>query len=101
MSIRVVAAAALVALSACAAGGPGGQIQKETREVREIPDGFHAGIKYVVRTQTIAGPNGTYDRTSVVFRGISRTCILDSPQDCEKTARWLIEDCDEAFNCIV
>ena len=97
MSIRSLAGAALITLSACAAGG---QIENEVREVREIPDGFYAGTQYIVRTQTIAGANGTFDRTSVVFRGFSRTCILDSPLDCEKTARAIIEACDESFTCI-
>ncbi len=97
MSIRVLAGAALIALSACATGG---QIENEVREVRELPDGFYAGTKYIVRTQTLSGPQGTYDRTSVVFRGFSRPCILDSPLDCEKTARAMIEECDESFGCI-
>lgn len=96
MSIRVLAGAALIVLSGCATA----PVENEVREVREIPDGFYAGTKYIVRTQTLSGPQGTYDRTSVVFRGVSRTCIIDSPQDCEKAARALIEDCDDAPFCI-
>ncbi|MDW3180965.1 MAG: hypothetical protein R8F89_03055 [Roseobacter sp.] len=48
-----------------------------------------------MRTRLIEGPNGPYDQTSVVYRGIARTCILDSPNDCEVTARSLIDEQNE------
>ena len=91
----LIATTALLAMTACA------QVQNETGEVRELPDGFYAGTKYIVRTQTVAGRNGPVERTSVVFRGISRTCIKDSPGDCEKAARALIEECADSAFCIV
>jgi len=94
MSIRLMVGAVLVALSACTT------IENETGEVREIPDGFYAGYQYLVRTQTVSGSQGSYERTSVVYKGLSRTCIKDSPEDCEKTARALIEECDDSFACI-
>ena len=94
MSIRLQLSAALLVLSACAA------IETENREVREIPDGFYAGYKYFLRTQTVSGSQGQYERTSVVYKGFSRTCIKDSPEDCEKAARLLIDECEESFACI-
>lgn len=94
MSIRMIAGAALIAVAACA------EVQETTGEVREIPDGFFAGYKYVVRTQTLTGPQGPYERTVVQFRGFTRPCILDSPDDCEKAARALIEECADSAFCI-
>ena len=86
---------AFLALAACA------EVQSETGEVKVLPDGFYAGTQYIQRTQVFDRGNGPVERTSVVFRGISRTCIKDSPQDCEKAARALIEECAESAFCIV
>lgn len=94
MSIRLIVCAALISLSACAT------VIDETSEVRELPDGFFAGYKYFVRTQTLSGAQGEYERTSVVYRSVSRVCIKDSPKDCEKAARLLIEECDASLTCI-
>lgn len=94
MSIRLIAGAVLIALTACAT------VVDENSEVREIPDGFYAGYKYLLRTQTVSGSQGPYERTSVVYKGFSRVCIKNSPKDCEKAARALIEECDESFTCI-
>ena len=94
MSIRLMAGAVLIALTACAT------VIDENNEVREIPDGFYSGYKYLLRTQTVSGSQGPYERTSVVYKGFSRVCIRDSPKDCEKAARALIEECDDSFTCI-
>jgi hypothetical protein len=86
--------AAVLMMSACAT------VSNETRTTAFIEDGFYQGIEYQVRTQFIEGPEGSYERTSVVYRGVSRTCILDSPGDCESKAERLIEECDESFFCV-
>jgi hypothetical protein len=90
--IHLLACVSLI--SACAA------VSNETRTTAVIEDGFYQGTEYQIRTQLIEGPEGSYERTSVVYRGVSRTCILDSPGDCESKAERLIEECDESFFCV-
>jgi len=85
---------ALIILAACAT------IEGETREVRELSEGYYAGTQYVLRTQLVSGSQGQYERTSVWYNGRSRVCIKDSPKDCELAARVVIEECNEIFFCI-
>lgn len=94
MKTNIYLLAAVLMMSACAT------VSNETRTIAFIEDGFYQGIEYQVRTQFIEGPEGSYERTSVVYRGVSRTCILDSPGDCESKAERLIEECDESFFCV-
>ena len=89
MNLKAIAPAALLALSACAT------VATETRTPATLEDGFFAGERYEVRTRLIEGPSGDYEQTSVVYRGLSRTCIPDSGDDCERAARALIEEYDE------
>lgn len=86
---------ALLTLAACAT------VEDQTGEVKVLPDGFYAGTRYIQRTQVISGPQGPYERTSVVFRSVSRVCNPDSPNDCEKAARALIDECGDSSFCIV
>lgn len=94
MSIRLTIGAVLIALSACAT------IENEQTEVKELPDGFYAGTQYLLRTQTVNGSQGQFERTSVVYKGRSRVCIKDSPRDCELAARALIDACESSFFCL-
>lgn len=89
MSLKFIAPVSLVVLTACAS------VATETRTPATLEDGFFAGERYEVRTRLIEGPQGDYEQTSVVYRGLSRTCIPDSPNDCERAARGLIEEYDE------
>ncbi|MCV3272591.1 hypothetical protein [Roseobacter sinensis] len=89
MTLKTIAPIALLALTACAS------VATETRTPATLQDGFFAGERYEIRTRLIEGPEGNYEQTSVVYRGLSRTCIPDSPQDCERAARGLIEEYDE------
>ena len=94
MSVWLRACTALIVLGACAT------IENETSEVKVLPDGFYAGTQYFLRTQTVSGAEGQFERTSVVYKGRSRLCIKDSPMDCEKAARALIDECNESFFCL-
>ena len=76
-------------LAACAT------VVDEKRSVAVVEDGFYGGYQYEIRQRLIEGPNGTYEQTSVVYKGFSRTCILNSPNDCESAAENLIEAYEE------
>lgn len=89
MSLRMMPIAATMMLSACAT------ISEETRTPAVLEGGFYGGERYELRTRLLEGPNGTYSQTSVVYRGLARTCILDSPNDCELKARNLIDEYNE------
>jgi hypothetical protein len=82
---------ALLVLSACAT------VTSETSTQARLEGGFYDGEPYEIRTQVLEGPNGTFERTSVVYRGLARTCIKDSPNDCTYAARDLITYYDEAI----
>jgi hypothetical protein len=82
---------ALLVLSACAT------VVDEKRTMAVLERGFNAGERYEIRTRTIQGPNGLYEQTSVVYRGFTRLCRIDSPGDCEKAAEQLIDDYDDSF----
>jgi len=73
------------------------KVLEETRETVVIPEGYYKGEQYVLRTRLMEGPRGTFEHTSVVYRGISRTCIKDSPRDCEFAARNLIDARRDSF----
>ena len=91
MSMKfVMTATAVLALTGCAT------VQNETRTPAVISGGFYDGERYEIRKQLIDGPQGTYEKTSVVYRGFSRSCIPDSPNDCESKAERLIESVDES-----
>lgn len=94
LQTKLYLTATVLLMSACT------KVSNETRTTAFIEDGFYQGIQYEVRTQVIEGPEGSYERTSVIYRGVSRTCILDSPGDCESKAERLIEECDESFFCV-
>lgn len=94
MSTWLKAGVMLIILGACAT------IEDEQSEVRELPDGYYVGTQYLLRTQTISGSQGQFERTTVLYKGRSRVCIKDSPKDCEKAARALIDECNAAFLCI-
>jgi hypothetical protein len=81
--------AAAIGLGAC------GTVQNESNQTAVLQSGFNAGERYTLRTRTYSGPNGSFEQTSVVYRGISRTCLPDSPGDCEKKARALIDNYDD------
>lgn len=89
MIYKFSALAAVLALSACASAG------NETRTAAVLEDGFNAGERYEIRNRLLEGPDGTFTQTSVVYKGLSRPCILDSPNDCESAARQLIEEYDD------
>ncbi len=91
MHLKFIAPAGLMLLTACAT------VATETRTPATLQDGFFAGQRYEIRTRLIEAPEGNYEQTSVVYRGISRTCIPDSPRDCERAARGLIEEYDESL----
>jgi hypothetical protein len=78
-------AAAFLVLSACA------EVLDETRTTAVLPNGYYKGETYDIVTRTIQGRNGPYKQTRVVYWGTSAPCILDSPTDCEKAARRLID----------
>ncbi|WP_300056103.1 hypothetical protein [uncultured Roseobacter sp.] len=85
---RLLPAMAIV-LSACAS------VSTETRTPATLEGGFLDGERYEIRTRLLEGPEGSFEQTSVVYKGLARTCIRDSPNDCERIARGLIEDYDE------
>lgn len=72
-------------LSACTT------ISNETRTEAFIDRGLYEGERYEIRQRLVEGPTGTFEQTSVVYKGFSRTCILDSPNDCSTTAEALVE----------
>lgn len=76
MTLRAFAALGLLVLAACA------PIQSETRSTIVVD-----GSSYVLRTQTVAGRNGPFERTSVIVQNHPVTCLADSPGDCEAAAR--------------
>jgi hypothetical protein len=85
MRIKQFFPAALVLLAAC------GTVVDERRTTAVLSEGFNQGERYDIVTQTVQGPNGTYERTRVVYWGRSAPCILDSPRDCEFAARRLVD----------
>lgn len=87
---RVLMAIALL-VSACTT------VSNETRTVAFVEGGFYDGERYEIRQRLVDGPTGTFEQTSVVYRGLSRPCILDSPNDCSSAAEALIEAYDETF----
>lgn len=78
----------LLALSACS------NVVNEQSTTAFLTAGINAGEEYQIRTRTFQGSSGTFDQTTVVYRGISKVCILDSPGDCEAAARNLIDGID-------
>ncbi len=78
--------AAALALSACAT------VVDEKTSTAVIERGFNAGERYQVRQRTLDGPQGRYEQTSVVYRGVSATCRIDSPNDCERAAETLVNN---------
>ncbi|WP_187432235.1 hypothetical protein ROLI_031650 [Roseobacter fucihabitans] len=78
-------------LAACAT------VTDETRRTAVLEKGFNAGQVYEIRERTVEGQAGTYTQTSVIYRGYARTCIIDSPQDCETKAQSLIDQVEESI----
>jgi len=91
VKLKSTTLAAALLLGACTT------VTNETRTPAVVQDGFYAGERYEIRQQQVEGPNGPYERTSVVYRGVARGCIKDSPKDCEVTAKALIEAYDESL----
>ncbi|MFK7882051.1 hypothetical protein [Roseobacter sp.] len=89
MSLKTLSISAAFILSACA------NVVEETRTQAVLDGGFFDGEPYEIRTRLMEGPNGTYEQTRVVYKGFARTCIRDSPNDCESKARNLINEYDE------
>ncbi|CAN0461001.1 unnamed protein product, partial [Ectocarpus fasciculatus] len=83
MTLRFFTVTAALMLGACAT------VREETRTSAVLEGGFYGGERYELRTRLIEGPTGTYSQTSVVYKGLVKTCILDSPNDCESKARNL------------
>ena len=84
MTWKIILPAAAVALSACAT------IVDERSTDAVIQNGFNAGERYTIRERTLDGPQGTYKQTSVVYRGISSTCRIDSRTTANAwRKRWL------------
>lgn len=96
MKVKAISMSALLLASACAAT----TIVDEQVTEAFVEDGYYGGYRYFVRTRTLQGVNGTYEQSSVVYRGLSRQCIPTSPNDCESKAERLIEACDESAFCI-
>lgn len=84
-NLRYLMAAALLGAAACA------PIVDERRTTAVLPNGYYAGERYEVITQTVQGRNGPYERTRVQYWGRSEPCRVNSPGDCEKAARRLID----------
>lgn len=80
---------AALTLGACAT------ISNETHTPAYLDGGFYDGERYDIRKRLVEGPRGTYEQTSVVYKGLSRQCIFDSPNDCEAAARQLIDHYNE------
>ena len=91
MPVKIILIAAALLLSGCAT------VSDETRIPAVLERGFYAGERYEIRRRVIDGPNGTYEQTSVVYKGVARTCIYDSPNDCEYAAERLIEEYNDMF----
>ncbi len=91
MTPRALALLAALALCACAT------VTDETRTTAVIEGGYYHGERYEIRERTLQGQTGTFEQTSVVYRGLARTCIKDSLGDCTKTALALIEFYQEAW----
>ncbi|MGC3937584.1 hypothetical protein ACOTTU_07220 [Roseobacter sp. EG26] len=89
MVLKYAAVGVALALSACTT------IDNETRTQKVLEGGLNDGQRYELRTREMAGPNGSFTQTRVVYRGLARTCVLDSPGDCESVARNLIDKYDE------
>ncbi|MGD9294841.1 MAG: hypothetical protein PVI41_08165 [Roseobacter sp.] len=96
MKTKALPILALLLLSACATA----TIVDEQVTEAFVEDGYYGGERYFVRTRTLEGVNGTYEETSVVYRGYTQLCIPTSPNDCESKAERLIEACDDAYFCI-
>ena len=85
MLARISSVIAVLLLAAC------GEVVDERRTTAVLDSGYYAGERYDIVTRTIEGRNGTFDQTRVQYWGRSAPCILDSPGDCEKAARRLID----------
>ena len=94
MNVKALTVLALLLASACAT------VVDEQITEAFVEEGYYGGERYFVRTRTVQGASGTYEETSVVYKGFSRQCIPTSPGDCETKAERLIEECDESFVCI-
>ncbi len=96
MTAKLFSVAALVLLSACAS------LTVVDEQVTEafVEDGFYGGERYFLRTRTLEGTNGTFQETSVVYRGLTQQCIPTSPNDCESKAERMIEACDDSPLCV-
>lgn len=82
---------AMVFLASCAT------VTSETSTPKVLESGFYAGERYTLRQRQMEGRNGPFVQTSVVYRGVSSLCIIDSPGDCEIAARNLIDGYKSAF----
>lgn len=89
MKSSTLAILSAVALAGCAT------VSNETRTPAFIQSGFYEGTRYDIRTRTIDGPTGSFEQTSVVYNGMTKTCIPSSPRDCELAAEDLISGFDE------
>ena len=85
MRWTAIALAAAFTLAGCAT------IVDEKNTTAVVQSGFNAGERYTIRQRTLDGPQGRYEQTSVVYKGISTTCRIDSPNDCELAAQQLID----------
>jgi hypothetical protein len=85
MRAKYLISGCLLALGAC------GNVIDEQRTTAVLPDGYYKGERYEIVTQTVQGRNGTYDRTRVQYWGRTEVCRIESPRDCEKAARRLID----------
>jgi len=83
---KVILPVVAMALSAC------GTIVDEKSTDAVIQSGFNAGERYTIRERTLDGPQGTYQQTSVVYKGISSTCRINSPNACERAAETLVNN---------
>lgn len=91
MSLKFIIPISAVVLTACST------VTDESRSSAFLEQGYYEGQRYEIRQRFIEGPAGSYEQTSVVYRGQARTCILDSPGDCELKAQKLIEEYEESF----
>lgn len=86
MTWKMILPAAAIALSACAT-----IVDEQTTET-SLQRGINAGERYTIRQRTLEGPQGRYEQTTVVYRGVSSVCRIDSPNDCERAAEVLINN---------
>lgn len=92
MKAHFIAFAALALLtSGCAS------VISDTRVPMIVQGGAYKGEEYDLRTLTLQGRNGPYTQTQVVYRGVTRPCLIDSPTDCDKIANQVISDYPERF----